>query len=140
MNSRARWGLFLLEQGEPDEAERQFREVIAQDHGRNLDFTALAQGGLAQLALRRGDAAAALRASTEALRIIGTAGGSHNPANERHLWRIHAQALASSGDLAAAHDYAQRALDAYRHHDDPASAEISKSSQVLAEIDRVAKK
>src|SRR6185369_5259142 len=60
MNSRARWGLFLLNQGEPEEAERQFREVIAQDHGRNLDFTALAHGGMAQLALQRGDAAAAL--------------------------------------------------------------------------------
>jgi hypothetical protein len=140
MNSRARWGLFLLDQGEPEEAERQFREVIAQDHGRNLDFTALAHGGLAQLALQRGDATAALRASTEALRVMGTAGGSHNPSNERYLWRIHAQALARTGDLAAARDYAQRALDAYRHHDDPASAEIAESAAVLEGIDRLAKK
>jgi len=100
----------------------------------------LAHGGLAQLALQRGDATAALRASTEALRVIGTAGGSHNPSNERYLWRIHAQALARTGDLAAARDYAQRALDAYRHHDDPASAEIAESAAVLEGIDRLAKK
>jgi serine/threonine-protein kinase len=140
MNSRVRWGLFLLDQGDPEEAVRQFDEVIAQDHDRNLDFTALSHGGLAKLALLRGDAAAALRASTEALRVIGTASGSHNPRNERYLWRIHAQALARTGDLAAARDYAQRALDAYRHHDDPASAEIAESVKVLEGIDRLAKK
>ena len=140
MNSRARWGLFLLNQGEEEEAERQFRDVIAQDHGRNLDFTALAHAGMAQLGLRHADAGAALRASTDALRVIGTATGSHNPSNERYVWRIHAQALVRAGDLAAARDYAQRALDAYRHHDDPASAEITESTAVLEEIDRLAKK
>jgi serine/threonine-protein kinase len=139
MNSRA-LGSVPARSRRAEEAERQFREVIAQDHGRNLDFTALAHGGLAQLALQRGDATAALRASTEALRVMGTAGGSHNPSNERYLWRIHAQALARTGDLAAARDYAQRALDAYRHHDDPVSAEIAESAAVLEGIDRLAKK
>jgi serine/threonine-protein kinase len=140
LSARERWGRFLLTSGEPEPAERQFREVIAQDHGRNLEVSALAHGGLAQSALLRGNADAALRASAEALRVFGKVTGARSLRTEPALWRIHAQALARTGDLAAAHDDAQRALAAFQRYDDPASAEIVKSFEVLAEVDRFAKK
>jgi len=129
----------LLDHGEPADAEKQFREVIAQDHERNLLAAASAHSDLAQLALARADARTALAESTEALRIVGQASDRRDPHAQARLWRIHAQVLARSGDFAAARDYAQRALDAFRRDDDPASAEISKSATALAEIDRQAK-
>jgi len=139
LSARERWGVFLLDHGEPADAGKQFREVIAQDHERNLLAVAAAHSDLAQLALARADARTALAESTEALRIVGQASDRRDPHAQARLWRIHAQVLARSGDFAAARDYAQRALDAFRRDDDPASAEISKSATALAEIDRQAK-
>jgi tetratricopeptide (TPR) repeat protein len=138
LGARERWGRFLLARGQSEPAERQFGEVIAQDHGRNLEVTAMAHGGLAQSALLRGDANTALRASTEALRVFGKSTGARSLRTAPSLWRIHAQVLARTGDRAAAHDYAQRALDAFRRYDDPASAEIAKAAEVLAEVDAIA--
>ncbi|HEX7917091.1 serine/threonine-protein kinase [Rudaea sp.] len=140
LGARERWGRFLLAHGELEEAERQFRETIARDHDRNLEAAALTYGDLAQLTLLRGDANAAAQASAEALNAFGKVSGKRNVRTEPYLWRIRAQALARTGDLTAAHDYAQRALDAFRRYDDPESTEIAKSAAVLAEIDGLAKK
>ena len=136
---RERWGRFLLDQGETGEAERQFREVIAQDHKRNLSAAALAYGGLARLAWLGGDPSSGVHASIESLRVLGNVSGERDARTEPYLWRIHAQALARAGEVNAAHDYAQRSLDAFRRYDDPASAQIAKSAAVLVEIDRAAK-
>ncbi len=140
LSVRERWGRFLLDQGETGEAERQFHEVIAQDHERNLSAAALAHSGLAHLAWLRGDASSAVHASTESLRVLGNVSGERDARTEPYLWRLHAQALARAGEVNAARDYAQRSLDAFRRYDDPASAQIAKSAAVLVEINRAAEK
>ncbi len=58
MAIRERWGRFLLTQGDRDGAAEQFREVLAQAHGRPLVHIALAYGGLGRLALAGHDGAA----------------------------------------------------------------------------------
>ncbi len=140
MNARERWGRFLLTQGQTKEAEVELREILAQDHGRNLAATALAHADLARLALQRGDAKAALEASTQALHVFDNISGYRNVRMQPYLWRIHAQALASTNDIASAQDYAQRALDAFTRYDDPASAEVAESAAVVAGIGELSKK
>jgi len=134
------WGRFLLTQGETAEAEIQFREILAQDHGRNFSPTALAYAGLAQVALRHDDAGKALQASTQALHIFSNVSGYRSVYVEPTLWRVHAQALARTGDIAAAKDYAQRALDAFTRYSDPASNDIAESAAVVVEVGKLAKR
>jgi serine/threonine-protein kinase len=134
LESRERWGRFLLTQGDATGALAEFHETIAQDHGRNLAFTALAHAGLAREALQRSDAAAALAASRQAQRTYENVSGPRNARMEPYLWRTYAQALAASGDIAAARDFAQRALDAYRSYDDPASTEVADAEALVAQL------
>jgi tetratricopeptide (TPR) repeat protein len=140
LGARERWGLFLLEHDQTADAEKHLREVIAQDHDRNLLVAAMAHGDMAQLALARAEESVALNESIEALRIADKASDRRDPRAEARLWRLYAQALARNGNLADAHDYAQRAIDAFRRYDDPASAEIGKSVAVLAEIEQLGKR
>ena len=140
LNARERWGRFMLKQGRLGEAEGQFREILAQDRGRNLAVAALAHAGVASVALRRGDAKAALDASTQALRVFDNISGYRNVRMEPYVWRIHAQALVGTGDFSSAQDYAQRALRAFTRFNDRASAEVAESAAVVAEIGRLEKK
>ncbi len=139
LRAREQWGWFLIDRGEMHEAEMQFREVVALDHGHNFDATASAEAGLATVALRRDDASAALVASTAALNIRDAMIDKYDRRLEARLWCIHAQALARNGDFAHARDYAQRAFDAFTRLDVAQSPEIAESRVVLAAIDRAAK-
>ncbi|MHA6203479.1 protein kinase domain-containing protein [Dyella soli] len=133
---RERWGRFLLTQGDAAGAEAEFREVIAQDHGRNLAFTALAHGGLARLALERHDAAAALASIRTAMGVFSNVTGPRDARMEPYLWRIYAQALAQSGDTGAAMTFAHKALDAYQRYDDPASPDIVDTASLVGVLTR----
>jgi tetratricopeptide (TPR) repeat protein len=122
---RERWGRFLSTQGDLPGAEAQFREVLAQAHGRPLVHIALAYGGLARLALAARDPQAALAASREAVtRFDHATGGIIDVRGGPYLWLIHAAALRQSGDAKGARDWAQKALEASRRYDDPSSATI----------------
>jgi serine/threonine protein kinase len=124
LSTRERWGRFLLGQGDLAGAETQFSEVVAEAHGRKLSPIVLAHGGLARLALTRGDAAAALDESTAAIDMFEHVDGFRNVRTGPYLWLIRAEALQRSGDSQRARDLAQRALDASRRYDDPAAASI----------------
>lgn len=133
---RERWGRFLLTQGDTAGAEAEFREVIAQDHGRNLAFTALAHGGLSRLALERHDAAAALTSIRTATVVFRNVTGPRDSRMEPYLWRIYAQALAQSGDTVAAMTFARKALDAYQRYDDPASPDIVDTASLVGVLSK----
>ena len=115
MAIRERWGRFLLTQGDRDGAAEQFREVLAQAHGRPLVHIALVYGGLARLALAGHDGAAALTASREAVsRFDHASNGIIDMRTGPYLWLIHSVALGSTGDAKGAREWAQKALDASR--------------------------
>ena len=132
MAIRERWGRFLLTQGDRDGAAEQFREVLAQAHGRPLVHIALAYGGLARLALAGHDGAAALTASREAVsRFDRASNGIIDMRTGPYLWLIHSAALGSTGDAKGAREWAQKALDASRRYDDPSSAAIAEAEAAL---------
>jgi serine/threonine-protein kinase len=121
---RERWGRFLLSQGDLAGAEEQVREVLAQARGRKVAAVALAHGDRARLALVRGDTAAALAASSDAVQSFESATGLHDVRIGPYLWRVRADSLAASGDLADARRWAERALSASRLYDDPSSPTV----------------
>ena len=124
LSTRERWGRFLLGQGDLAGAEEQFNEVVAQAHGRRLTPIVLTHGGLARLALARGDLATAAAESNAAIDMFEHVDGFRNVRTGPYLWLIRAEALRRSGDNGRAREWAQRALDASRHYDDPSAASI----------------
>jgi serine/threonine-protein kinase len=124
LSTRERWARFLLGQGDLAGAEEQFNEVVAQAHGRKLTPIVLAHGGLARLALARGDVAAAAAESAAAIDMFEHVDGFRNVRTGPYLWLIRADTLRRSGDSNAAREWAQRALDASRRYDDRSAASI----------------
>ena len=129
--ARERWGRFLLTHADPDSANEQFLEVVAQDHGRRLSHVALAYGGLASVALRRNDIGAATDLARRAVELFDHVQGFRDVRMGPYLWRIYAQILLAAGDAQNARRWAQRALDADRLYDDPSSADISQAEETL---------
>ncbi|MDR2216126.1 MAG: protein kinase [Nevskiaceae bacterium] len=125
LNTRERWGRFLLEQGDVAGAEAQFLEVLNQDHERKLSQTALAQADIARVALARNDVDAALGASTQAVERWQNINGWRNVRMGPMIWLTHSEALRRAGENAQALQWAQQALEASRRYDDPAARSIS---------------
>jgi len=121
---RVQCGHMLKEAGDLAGAEEQFNEVVAQAHGRRLTPIVLTHGGLARLALARGDLATAAAESNAAIDMFEHVDGFRNVRTGPYLWLIRAEALRRSGDNGRAREWAQRALDASRHYDDPSAASI----------------
>jgi serine/threonine-protein kinase len=121
---RERWGRFLLSQGEVAAAEAQFDEVIARAGGRTLSHIALAHGGVARVALARGDLMAARAASQAALDLYDNVIGFRDVRMGPYLWLIHSEILRRSGDAAGARLWATQALDARRRFDHPSAPSI----------------
>jgi serine/threonine-protein kinase len=130
---RERWGRFLAAQGDDAGAEAQFREILAQAHDQTTAAVAGAHAGLALLALRRGDAPAALQSSRTAIEVFERATGNNNVRVGPDFWLIHARALLRSGDPAGAKTFAERALDASRQFDAPTALSIASAEVVLAD-------
>lgn len=118
---RERWGRFRLDQGDTGTAQAQFAQVLAQAQGRTLSAVALAHAGMARLALARGDADAALAASTRALALWDRVTGLYDVRTGVRLRRIHADVLAARGDTAAAQRIEDAAARDSARYDAPAS-------------------
>jgi serine/threonine-protein kinase len=136
LDARERWGRFLLDRGEFAAAEREFSEVLAQQHGRHLVTAALAEGDFARLALARDDVAGAVAASTRAVDAFEHVVGRRDVRSGPYLWLVHAEALRRSGDRAAARSWAQRALEASRRYDAPGAASIARAEAVLRMVEQ----
>jgi tetratricopeptide (TPR) repeat protein len=134
LNTRQAWGAFLLEHGKLDEAEGQFDEVLNRSADRTDSAVALALGGRAQIAVARHQIVAALASSLQAVDTFDRVTGFHDVRTAPHLWRIRAEALLLSGDATAALVWAQRALDADRRYDDPASPDIAAAETTVKKI------
>ncbi|HKY90399.1 MAG TPA: protein kinase [Nevskiaceae bacterium] len=129
---RERWGRFLLSHQEVAAGEEQLREVLARSRADpTSEAFALAQGGLARVALLRGDAAAALAASQDAVDTFARITGGRDVRTGPYLWLIHAQALHASGDGPRAREWARRALEASRRYDDPAASSVVEAEAML---------
>jgi serine/threonine-protein kinase len=130
------WGRLLMDQNDLTGAQAQFQEVArwSDVHDLGQGYVALANGGLARLALLRHDSTAALASIAAAERGLDTLRAAHDVRWGPYLWLIHAQALSESGDLRSAAQWAQRALEADQRYDAPSSPDIAQASAVLASI------
>jgi tetratricopeptide (TPR) repeat protein len=131
LRARERWGRFLLKSGDAVRAESEFRQVLELDRGRRFQPAALAQGGLAQLALARHDLEAADASSSQAIDKFEHVSGARDVRVAPYLWRIRAQVLLASGKAKEARTWAEKALDADRRYDDPESRDIADAAATL---------
>ena len=131
LTGRERWGRFLLTHDDAAGAEEQFRAVLDRAQGRTLEPIALAQGGMARLAIARGDAKAALEASSQAIETFEHVTGIRDIRSAPYLWLIHSEALRLSGDIAGARDWAGRALQASRKYDAPSAPSIAEAQAAV---------
>ena len=92
---------------------------------------ALAEGGLARIALARTDLAGAQAASARATDAFERVIGRRDVRSGPYLWLIRSDVLLRAGDRSGAREWARRALDASRRYDDPAAASISQAEAAL---------
>jgi len=128
LSARERWARFLLEQNEVDAAAAELRDIVRVAGSRALVPASLAHAGLAQLAVARRDAPAALKESRAALEILERVQGLYDVRAGPHVWRIHAAALALSGDAKGSSEWADRALAASRRYDAPSSPSVASTA------------
>lgn len=131
MAARERWGRFLLTQGDLDAAKSQFESVLAQDQDRHFAHTALAQAGLAAVALGQGQSAHAVEMMSDAWHRWQTVRGFRDVRMEPYLLRLQAHALIAAGELGAARFAAQTALDESLRYDAPEAASITEARKLL---------
>jgi tetratricopeptide (TPR) repeat protein len=122
MAIRESWGRWLLERGRLDEARVQFDIIVAHADGRSFAHVALAHGGLARIALAEARTADALRESGAAIAGWNSVTGFRDVRMGPYLQRIHADALAADGQLAAAEAEEDAAVAASVRHDAPGVA------------------
>jgi len=104
---------------------------FAKEHGRKLASFALAHGDMAKLYLERADLARAVNESRDAVEIFAHVTGRRDVRTGPYLWLVHSEILRRSGDLPAARDWAQRALDASRKYDAPSAPSIRQAEAAL---------
>ena len=126
------WGRFLLDEGDVDAAEAQFREVLTHAAGRTIQPVALAIGGNARIALIRNEPRQALASSEAAIGIFNQVTGARDVRSGPYLWLIRSDALRRSGDRAGARQAAERALEASRRYDHPEAASIRQATMAVA--------
>jgi len=123
---RETWGRLLLDEQKLDAARVQFATIIAAAEGRVLAHIALAHGGLARVALAKGDTATALGESKAALALWPTITGFRDVRMLPYLQRIHADALLRNGDADAAQQLEDEAAAASARFDDPQSPTVKR--------------
>jgi tetratricopeptide (TPR) repeat protein len=131
LRARELWARLLARSGETAAAEREFNAIVELDHHRRLAPTALAYGGLAEIALARKDQAAALNWSQLALAGIEGVTGMRDARMRPYLEVIRARVLLRSGDAPGAARLANDAVVALRRFDDPSSRDILTAENLL---------
>ena len=131
MMATERWARFLVAHGERADAKRLFSEVLAQDHDRHLAHAALAQAGLARVALAERDPGAARMASTAAMQRWADVRGFRDVRMGAYIARVHARALLAAGDREGARAAAESALADSLRFDAPAAASIAEARDLL---------
>lgn len=121
---RERWGRFLLDHGELRAAQIQFDRVLADATTKTWTHVALAQAGLARVALARADLGEASRLSAKALDTWGQRSGFFDVRMEPYLWRVRAACLAASGDAPGAQTLRVKAQKAGQTYDAPQSPTV----------------
>jgi eukaryotic-like serine/threonine-protein kinase len=126
-----RRGRFLLTQKEVIGAEAAFNQALRISAGHLSESAVSAQAGLAAIALFRGDAHAALEASSLAMDQLGHIEGYYDVRIQPYVWGIRARALLLAGDAEAARALAMRMRDAASRYYAPGGTEVAAANALL---------
>ena len=129
-----RWARFLVDQGDSAQARPLFAAVLAQDHDRHLAHAALAQAGMARVALAEGDVKAADDASAAAVKRWSEVRGFRDVRMGVYITRVRAEALLAAGDPSGAHAAAAAALADSQRYDAPQAASIKQANDLLQRL------
>jgi tetratricopeptide (TPR) repeat protein len=134
LGARARWARFLYDHGEAAPAQAEFESMLQVVHGAASAPAALAQAGLARIALDRGDLAVADTNSAAAVRTLDAVTMEYDVRYRCDVWLTRAEVLHRMGRGAEARVLAQRALDAAMVYDFPGSWRIARGARDVAEM------
>jgi serine/threonine protein kinase len=129
--AQERWGRFLLTQKDLTEASAALNEALRLSAGQTSESAVNAQTGLAAIENLRGDAHAALNASSRALERLDHIEGYYDIRIQPYVWSVRAQALLVAGDDQTALALAQRARDATLLYYAPGSAAIAEAEAMV---------
>jgi hypothetical protein len=136
LRAEERWARFCLDHGDTATALREFNAVLDQSHGAASDGAAMAEAGLARLALASADAALAERHSARAIALLDATATLYDVRRRVDIWLVRAQSLAASGHAADARALAQRAVAAAGIYDAPSSPQLSRAVAYLQTLTR----
>jgi tetratricopeptide (TPR) repeat protein len=119
LGARERWARFLLDHGDAPGASSELAEVLRIGADRAIAPMALAHADLARLAIQRGDLPRALEQSRFAIVTLEKVKGLYDVRIGPSIWRVHAHALALSGDATGAATWNLKAIEASRLYDGP---------------------
>jgi tetratricopeptide (TPR) repeat protein len=131
LQAEERWARFCLDHGDTASALREFNAVLDQSHGVPSDAAAMAEAGLARIALAAGDVALADRHSARAMAVIDATTILYDVRRRVDIWLVRAQSLAASGHTADARALAERAVAAAEIYDAPSSPQLSRARGYL---------
>jgi len=131
LNSREKWGSFLMTQGDLEGADMEFREILLQSHSRNFMPSVRAQIGEARIAIARQNMEAALQNSQTALDMLGNVEGFRDVRLWPEVWVARSEVLRLSQDFSGARQWALRALEASQKYDLPGAISIAKAKDAL---------
>jgi serine/threonine protein kinase len=138
LEARDAWARSLLSRNDPAAAETQFQLIVEHARDAHKFYAALAHAGLARAALQRHDVAAALDHSGTAVAIIDSFKELRDERYRTYVWHIRAESLLAQGDPRGAIEWAQRAVEANRRYDHPASPDLRETEATLLIAQRAA--
>lgn len=126
-----RWGEFLAAQHRLADAENAFNETLRLSEDQGNESAIYARVGLAMIAVSRGDAHAALDASSQAMNQLAHIKGDFDIRIEPTVWATRARSLFLAGDTVNARILATRAREAVKIYYSPGSS-VAAGADALA--------
>jgi tetratricopeptide (TPR) repeat protein len=131
--ARERWARFLLDHGETLPAEAEFRGVLATPHREpNSAPAALAEAGLARVAMARGDVVEAARLSDAALHTLSATIREYDVRARVEVWLARVSVLRAEGDRAGAVQLSEKAVEAAAAWTAPGSALLRRAREAAS--------
>jgi len=131
MAATERWARFLVARGRAAEAAPLFAEVLKQDRQRHLAHAALAQAGLARVALAAGDPTGARAAAAAAMQRWADVRGFRDVRMGAYIARVQSRALLAAGSRDAARAAAESALAQSLRYDVANAGSIAEARELM---------
>jgi serine/threonine-protein kinase len=134
LTARERWARFLLDHGESDAAAAEYRAIVEKGHGRAFASVALAEVGLARIALATHAIDLAKTHVQNAKHMIDAATIEYDIRVRLDIGLIEARVLAADGQTNKAREIAATVRDDAMRWDAPGTPRIAQATDLLATL------